>query len=289
MLLSEAFNSYAQDVIAFRNQSHKTEENHFIALKSLIGYMGDIDISQLTFSEVRDWKISLEKRQISDVTIRAYLIKLRVVLGYLRMQGMDVLSPDQIPLPKRVVPVPQVLTPEDVNRLIESCRDMTGCSRLNKARNMAVISLLYSTGLRVSELCALNIADVKNDYFTVRGKGGTARLCFIDKRTRQLLGAYLRRRKDNNDALFISDLTKARIKPANVQEMFKYARRRAGFDWPIHPHTLRHSFATNMHLNGAPLYAVKEMMGHKSLETTAIYLHIWDEQLAETHKKYHTV
>jgi len=280
LLLSVAFTGYARDVIAFRNQSAKTEEHHFVTLKSLVGYLGDIPVSSLSFEHIRDWKLSLEKRNLSAITIRGYLIKLRVVLGYLNSKGYNVLPPEQIPLPKRIDTVPSVITPEQVQLLINSTR---------KARNKAIISMLYSTGLRVSELCALNRIDIQENYFTVIGKGGKSRICFIDKRTRRLLERYLAKRCDNDPALFISPLIGARITPGGVQELFKYARKKAGFDFPVHPHTLRHSFATNMMINGIDLYQLSKLMGHSSIQTTSVYLHLNDKHLAEDYKKYHSV
>jgi site-specific recombinase XerD len=280
MLISEAFTAYATDVIAFRNQSRKTEEHHFVALKSLVGFVGDIPIEQLSFIHVRDWKLSMEGRKLSAITIRGYLIKLRVVLAYLESQGHKIIPPAQIPLPKRIERVPEIVTPQQVEILIRSTR---------KARNKAIISMLYSTGLRVSELCSLNRIDVQEDYFTVVGKGGKSRICFIDKRSRRLLNRYLAKRSDNDPALFISPLLGARITPGGVQELFKYARKKAGFDFPVHPHTLRHSFATNLMSNGAHIYTIQRLMGHASLQTTEIYLHITDPQLEAEFKKHHSV
>lgn len=280
MSLSVAFTSYAHDVIAFRNQSAKTEEHHNVTLKSLVGHLGDLPVKSLSFNHVRDWKLSLEARNLSAITIRGYLIKLRVVLAYLESNGHNVLSPDDIPLPKRVERVPQVITPQQVDLLINSTR---------KPRNKAIISLLYSSGMRVSELCSLNISDVEKDYFTVTGKGSKSRICFIDKRTRTLLNRYLRTREDNSPALFISSLNGLRITPGGVQEVFKYARKKAGFDFPVHPHTLRHSFATNLMGNGIDLYQLMKLMGHSSLQTTQLYLQISDKHLAEDYHKYHSI
>lgn len=280
MTLSEAFAAYASDVIAFRNQSWKTEEHHNVTLKSLLLFTGDIPIEQLTFANVRDWKLSMEKRNLSVITIRGYLIKLRVVLAYLVGRGFKVLTPEQIPLPKRLDTVPDIVSPAQVELLINATA---------KPRNKAIISMLYSTGLRVSELCSLNIGSIEEDYFTVMGKGGKSRICFIDQRTRGLLRLYLRTRRDNMPALFISPLNGLRITPGGVQEIFKYARKKAGFDFPVHPHTLRHSFATNLMKNGAHLRAIQLMMGHTNLNTTQVYLKLYDQDLIEDYQKYHTV
>lgn len=280
MTLSEAFDSYAADVIAFRNQSWKTQEHHNVTLKSLITYLGDIPIADLTFINVRDWKLSMEARNLSVITIRGYLIKLRVVLGYLNTKGFEVLPPDQIPLPKRVDTIPFVLTPEQVSQLID-CAAML--------RTKLIISMLYASGLRVSELCSLNISDTLKDSFTIVGKGGKSRICYMDERTRGLLRLYLRQRKDNNPALLVSPQNGLRITPAVVQDVIKRLRTQSGLDVPIHPHTFRHSYASNLMSNGIDLYQLMKLMGHSSLQTTQLYLSISDKHLAEDYQKYHSV
>lgn len=281
MTLSEAFELYRQDVIIFRNQSAKTEEHHIITLNSLIRFIGrDIRIEKLTFEMVRDWKIGMDKQNRSVATIRGYLFKLRVVLAYLKANGHKVLDPSLIQPPKRDNKLPLVVTPEDVTKLIASA---------HKLRNKAIISLLYSSGMRVSELCSLNRSDLKRDYFTVHGKGKKNRLCFVDARSRDLLDQYLSRRTDNNPALFTGKFDSHRITPGNVQDIFKYTRQRAGFEFPVHPHTMRHSFATNLMINGCHIYTLSKLLGHSSIETTAIYLHLYDSDLETAFRNYHSV
>jgi site-specific recombinase XerD len=278
--ITDAFSAYRSDVIVFRNQSFKTEEAHHIALKSLLLFLGnDIRIVELDFEMVRNWKLWMEARQLSALTVRGYLIKLRVVLGYMHLKGVDCLDPALIALPRRKEVIPQVLTPVEIAKLIEST---------NKVQNKCIISLLYSTGLRVSELCSLNRDDVKQEFFTVNGKGGKNRLCFIDKRSRKFINVALKARQDNDPALFLSPQNKRRMTPGNVQEIFKCARKRAGFTFPVHPHTMRHSFATNLMVNGCHVYSLQKMLGHANLQTTAQYLHLFDSELKDNFVKYHT-
>jgi integrase/recombinase XerD len=287
--LCAAFELYRLNIIVFRSQSRSTERHHLDALHSLVKFLGnDIGLTDLRFEQVRDWKQSMEDKGNSIQTIRGYLIKLRVVLNYMRLCGCACLDPTALPLPRRSQQVPGVLTPEEVKRLISASGSYDHVAKVIKARNQAIISLLYSTGLRVNELCSLNLSDVTEDHFPLIGKGGKSRLCFIDKRSRALLINYLSLRADNEAALFISNLNKRRITPGNVQEIFKNARRAAGFDWNVHPHSLRHSFATNLMKNGAHIYGISKLMGHASLDTTAIYLHLFDPELQEIHTKYHS-
>lgn len=276
MTISEAYSSYAADVIVFRNQSPKTEENHYIVMRQLISYFGDIDMASLTFPMIRDWKMSMERTRGPE-TVRNYIVKLRVVLAYLILRGEHVLSPEQIPVPKRADKVPSFLSKEQVAQCIKVTK---------RVKNKAIIAFLYASGIRVSELCSLDRGDIHDSRFTVVGKGGHARLCFIDKRAAGLLKRYLSDRDDNNPAIFLSDHG-TRITPGAIQETFKTVRKQIGVD--VHPHTLRHSFATNLLDTNTNLYHVSQMLGHRQLNTTAQYLHIIDKNLEAIYKKHHTV
>jgi len=280
MRLSEAFDLYKRDKIRFGNQSAKTEENHDVARKSFLTFYSDIYLSELTFDMVREWKQANEKR-LSPETVRGYLIKLRVVLKYSKMNGYDCMNYELITLPKRKDKVPNFLTAKQVTKLIDSTSSLQA---------KAIISMLYASGLRVSELCGLDRNDIRDDCsFTVVGKGGKARLCFIDKRTCEYLKQLLDTRDDNNPALFISRLSKRRITPSNVQEIFKHLRKKNGYKETISPHWLRHSFATNLMSNNAHIYTVSRLMGHASIETTSVYLHVSDNHLREEYKKHHSI
>lgn len=276
MLLSEAFEAYRSDVIHFRNQSAKTEENHLVCLRSLLLFFGDIPIGALTFQMVRSWKESLEKTR-SPETVRNYIIKLRVVLVFCEIQGAQCLSPAQIPVPKRTDKVPTFLTKEQVSLCIDATR---------RVKNKAIVSLLYASGIRVSELCALDKGFCHERMFTVVGKGGKARLCFVDERTCDLIREYVGSRDDNNQALFLSDAGR-RITPGAVQETFKTIRRQTGLN--VHPHALRHSFATNLLATNTNLYHVSKMLGHAQLTTTQQYLHVVDADLQRVYNEHHTV
>lgn len=276
VLLSEASDLYKKDCIIFRNQSRKTEENHDVAMRALIGFVGDMHVEDLTFEMIRDWKIHLDNGR-SPVTVRCYIIKLRVVLVHLYNIGLKVINPDSIPVPKRVEKVPEFLTKEQVAHLID-CTD--------RIKNKAIVSLLYASGIRVSELCALNRGQWHDDdTFTVVGKGGKPRLCFMDERTTKLLNLYYASRTDNNPAAFLTDGGR-RIIPWTVQETFKTIRKRSGIN--CHPHTLRHSFATDLLMNNANLFHVSKMLGHAQLNTTATYLHVVDNDLKRIHQLHHT-
>lgn len=276
--IAEAFELYRTDYIVFKNQSPKTEENHRICGLALVRYLGDIDISTLTFEQVRDWKTYLLKSR-SEATVRNYIIKLRVVLHYLRLRGYQCLDPSSIPVPQRRDTVVTFLTDDEVRRMIAVAPTIRG---------KAIISLLYGSGIRLSELLSLDKAQIVNDSFTIVGKGGKARLCFVDRRTSLLLAAYLSLRRDNHPALFVS-CHKTRCTPTNVQLMVRNAAKKAGIDRSVSPHTLRHSFATNFSRNNGNMRHLQVLMGHSSLETTAHYAHVVNEDLRKAYNAFHTI
>jgi len=290
MTISQAFAAYATDVIAFRGQSSKTEETHNVCRKGLLRYFGDINMSDLTFPMVRDWKLDMDKR-VSASTCREYIIRLRVVLEYLKLQGVPVLDVALIPVPKRPDRVPDFITKDDVSTLINTVlKPRRGYPAINRYRNAAIISLLYASGIRVTECVSLNCADIRDDgTFTVVGKGKKARLCFTDPRTRELIGEYLALRSDSCAALFISNAGSQRLTTKMVQSIFRLAREKAGFTAPIHPHTLRHSFATNLLRNNANMRYVQTLLGHSSLATTEMYTHVVNEDLHRVYQQFHTV
>jgi integrase/recombinase XerD len=289
--ISAAFELYRVEFIVFRNQSARTEEMNGVAMKSLIQFTGDIMISELSFDLVRKWKEHLTKSK-SDNTVRGYIIKLRVVLNHLRLRGFqNVLQPEVIGVPKRSQTVVNFITPLEVERLIDCVfTKKTGYSTLNRYRNRAMVSMLYASGVRVSELCALDRLSIREDgTFTIIGKGGKVRLCFTDHRTTNYLREYQELRNDNNSALFISELTGKRISKDTVQAVFRNATAKAGFEKPVHPHTLRHSFATNLLQNNTNLVYVRDFLGHKSVQTTEMYTHVVNEDLKRIYSEKHSV
>lgn len=261
-------------------------------MKSLISYTGDIPVKDLTFDLVRKWKEHLEKDR-SQNTVRGYIIKLRVVLKHLHVKGIkDILNPEMVGVPKKENKVVDYISPEDVNRLIDAAFvHYTYGLEITSYRNRAIISLLYASGIRVSELCNLNIATLKMDdmTFTVIGKGNKPRLCFFDSRTKYYVQTYLEMRTDHDPALFTSPKSGKRISPGTVQEMFIFVTGKAGFDKQITPHTMRHSFATNMLKNNANLLYIRDFLGHQSIQTTEMYTHVVNNDLRKIYQDKHTI
>lgn len=308
MLLSEVFNNYIRDVVLFTGQSSSTAGHVKRTRDRLIRTLGDIDISSLSFEDVVKFKSNVEQTCGRNGT-RQFIIKLRNVLAYCRQRSIPCIDYDSIKLPKVQVTKIEFLTSEEVRKIIDATQQ---CKiTMHKMRDRAIISLLYASGIRLSELCGLNIEQITPERrFTVIGKNGKMRLCFFDQQTYKYLMTYIKARRegftvywtykgkpskevrryyppDTNEALFTNCITGKRIRPQGVQLLVKNAGQIAGLKH-VHPHIFRHSFATNLMDNNAPLHTVSRMLGHANIATTAIYLHTVDAHLQSDYEKYHT-
>lgn len=278
MLISDAFDSYKKNYMAVRHQSIRILETHEVCKRQLVQFLGDKDMSEITIDDVARWEKWLNKSRCLN-TVRNYITRLRVVADYMALLGLPSIKAALIPIPRREATVPTFLTPSEVEAMI-------ACSY--SLRNAFTISLLYSSGIRLSELIQLNRGQIVDRQFTVIGKGNKPRLCFIDERTEHLMEHYLRTREDRADALIISAQNKARMTPTNVQLLIRNSAARAGITKKVTPHTLRHSFATNFLRNNGNMRYLSTMLGHASLDTTMMYAHVVDNDLKDQYKKYHT-
>jgi len=293
LTLSEAFELYRKDVIVYKNQSAKTEEMNQCAMKSIVAFLGDIPIAELEFDQVRKWTTDLRKTRTSN-TVRGYILKLRVVLKYLKARGYECLDAEAVGIPKRDSRVVDYLEVDEVEAMLHAVFQRgPGYSKFKRYRNRAIIALMFSAGLRNGELCNMERTQIKDgvDSFTVIGKGNKPRVCFIDPITHRYIDEYLALRDDPYPALFVSEQQKGRekINPGVVQMVVKNAATKAGLDKNIHPHTLRHSFATDLLRNNTNIVYVKELLGHASIQVTMTYTHVVDEDLRQIHRLKHTV
>lgn len=279
MLISEAFDMYRDDYIRLKNQSRRTEETHESCKKFLLQFIGDKPVEQLSLLDIRLWCEHLGKSRMPN-SVRVYIVRIRAVIGYLNIRKVDCIDARLIPVPKREPTVPVFLTEAEVDAMIACAYNL---------RNAFVISLLYSSGIRLSELISLNRGQIVDRRFTVVGKGRKARLCFIDERTEHLMEQYLKTRKDHSDALIVSFENKSRMTKTNVQLLVRNSASRAGITKKVTPHTLRHSFATNFLKNNGNMRYLSELLGHASLETTMMYAHVVDNDLQEQYEKYHSI
>jgi site-specific recombinase XerD len=225
-----------------------------------------------------------------------FLIALRSLLRYLLKQKLKVIPPEMIELGKQRDRTVKFLLPEEMERLFNS----VDISDMRGMRDRAILEVLFSTGLRVSELVGLNRDQInlETGEFGVVGKGGKARVVFISHRAKEWLQKYFKMRDDPYRALFIrysgpkgdEGLTdeKQRLSVRSVERMIDKYRKQASILFRIGPHVLRHSYATDLLSHGADLRSVQEMLGHKNISTTQIYTHVTNTRLKEIHEKFHS-
>lgn len=279
MLISEAFDIYRDDFIRPKNQSVRTEEIHETCKKLILAHLPNKPVENLTLQDIQYWRNQISRKRAVN-SVRVYVIRLRAVIGYLNIRGVECIDVRLIPVPKREATVPVYLTEAEVDAMIACAYNV---------RNAFIISLLYSSGIRLSELISLNRGQIADRRFTIIGKGKKPRLCFIDNRTEHLMDLYLSRRRDHNDALVVSIENKERMTATNIQLLVRNSAARAGITKKVTPHTLRHSFATNFLKNNGNMRYLAALLGHASMDTTMMYAHVVDADLQRQYDKYHTI
>lgn len=280
MRISQAYYRYIREYLEIKGADFNQITHYKAAARLWCEIVGDIELSELTLEDVREFSIGLKTygRHRGTNTVAYYIKELRVVLRYWRLRGEKVIDSEIIPIPKREPNTPNFLSKDEVNRMIK-------CSHL--VRTKLVISLLYSSGLRVSELKSLDRNSIVDRQFTVVGKGKKERIGFIDARTERYMIKYLSMRKDASEAL-IATAEGHRASVSTIQLIVKNAAKNAGITKKVSPHTLRHSFATNFISNDGNIRHLAILMGHNSIETTAQYTHLVNNDLRRVYSKYHT-
>jgi len=263
-----------------KGRSLKTVENYDRYLRRFFEFAKIKDCREIDDKLIRKYRLWLNRQpQISKKTQNYYLISLRMFLKYLARQGIESLAPERIELAKTPQRELDLITEEELERLLAAPKG----NNLKALRDKAILELLFSTGLRVSELCSLSrdrISEAKSGEISIRGKGGKIRLVFISDIAQKALKEYLSKRTDVNEALFP-------LTPRSIERIVKYYAIKAGISKKVTPHILRHCFATDLLSSGADLRSVQSLLGHSSIATTQIYTHITDKQLREIHKTFH--
>lgn len=295
-----------------KGKAGKTIENYGHYLDRFLEWSRIYDPKDITEDVVRGFRVYLNRyedkkgQKLKKITQNYYIIALRSFLKYLAKKDIKTLPAEKVEAGKVSRKEVEFLEAEEVERILQAA----GGNSFKELRDRAMLELLFSSGLRVSELININRdkLDLKNQEFTVRGKGDKIRLVFVSDGAKMALERYLDKRTDIDPALFVRDVKalkkfqpKAgqpmadenkkektlRLTPRSVQRMVKYYAAKAGIIKDVHPHTLRHSFATDLLINGADIRSVQAMLGHSSITTTQIYTHITNQQLKEVHKAFH--
>lgn len=279
-----------------KGRSVKTVENYDRYLSRFLTFTKVSDPIKITEAGVREFRIALNRSfgisgTMKKNTQNYYLIALRAFLKFLRKRDIDSLNPERIELAKVGSRDLDLITADELSRLMKGPEGYSPTA----LRDRAILELFFSTGLRVSELCNLNQdLDLSRDEFSVRGKGEKVRVVFLSDNAKKAVTAYLKKRDDMSDALFVSygkgvpktkDLP--RLTPRSVERLVKQYAIKAGITRKVTPHVIRHSFATDLLENGADLRSVQALLGHANIATTQVYTHVTDKHLREVHKAFH--
>ncbi len=303
MLYNQAIVDYLEYLEIEKNRAQATIANYDSYLQRLSDFAGaELEIDQINLELIRQWRLWLNRlggrdnQQLSKTTQNYHLIALRNLLKYLAQRDVKALNHSQIELASVKRQQVNFLNLEEVERLLESCE----VEQISGLRDRTILELLFSSGLRVSELTSLNRdqLNLKRREFMVRGKGQKDRLVFISDEAAIWLQRYLDKRTDNSPPLFINnsahrrsvsqDGNHLRLGDRSIQRIVQKAALKAGITKKVSPHTLRHSFATNLLSNGADLRSIQVMLGHANIATTQIYTHTTDPHLKSIHQRFHS-
>jgi site-specific recombinase XerD len=300
MPYDDAVTAFLEYLELEQNRSQKTIANYSHYLTRLSDFAGDVKVEDIDVELIRKWRLWLNRLgtntsdELSKITQNYHLIALRSFLKFCAKRDWPALPADKIELARTKRPQVTFLTPEEVERLSSQADVSTPLGM----RDRAILELLFSSGLRISELVGLDRdhINLKRREFMVRGKGQKDRPIFISEEAANWIEKYLESRKDNVRPLFIrySGTKKVdrsgnyhRLTARSIQRMVARYARLAGITKHVSPHTLRHSFATDLLMNGADLRSVQAMLGHSNIATTQIYTHVTDPHLKKVHEQFH--
>jgi site-specific recombinase XerD len=301
MYISELILDYVEHLEVEGGRSAKTAENYTLYLERFVQFTDNMTVDKITSEVIRKYRLWLnrfkndQEDELAIITQSYHLIALRGFLTYLSKRDIPSLSPEKIDLPKVSRKQVTFLHYDEVARML----DTISLDSEQGLRDRAIIELLFSSGLRVSELTNLNRDHVntKRREFMVRGKGQKDRPVFIGEAAALRVDDYVSTRLDNLPPLFLSYSRNnvssnggdyRRLTSRSIQRIINKYARLAGITKHVSPHTMRHSFATDLLMNGADIRSVQSMLGHSNISTTQVYTHVTDEHLREVYEKFHS-
>ena len=285
-----------------RNASQKTIQNYDHYLKRFLEFSGDISPTAIDQAMIRKYRLylgrwvdPLTQKPLKRVTQNYFMIALRAFLRYLARQDIATLSPEKIELGETDAAPLKVLD----NKSLELLLKAPNTSKKDGLRDKAILEMLFSTGLRVSELAKLNrdTINLERKEFSIVGKGSKERIVFLSEDAAEWVTQYLKNRRDDFRPLFIryqgeidpTDHGEAmRLTVRTIQRIVEKYVKKLGLSVKATPHTLRHGFATDLLINGADIRSVQEMLGHSNISTTQIYTHVTNKHLQDVHKAFHS-
>jgi len=298
MTIEELKKRYLEHLEIEKGSSPRTLENYNRYLNRFVLWAKIEDPKDITKDLLREYRIYLNRLnngRLKKITQNYHLIALRGFLLYLSKNDIKSLTPDKIELAKSEQREIEVLDEEELKRLLSApLSKIKNKNRLASLRDRAILETLFSTGLRVSELCSLEKERVNLDKkeFSVKGKGGKIRIVFLSNQAQNIIQEYFSKRTDVDPVAFarikkVGKKDDLRLTPRSIQRIVQKWATRAGIVKKITPHTLRHSFATDLLAGGADLRSVQALLGHSNVSTTQIYTHVTDKGLKDIHQKFH--
>jgi len=303
-LLNELKQQFLEYIEVERGRSAKTVENYDHYIERFFEWLATsknvsretIELEHITEDAIRSFRVWLNRKELSRKTQNYHIIALRVFLKFLAHKGIEALPAERLELAKTGAREVSFLDGDDLQRLLEAPKG----NDIRSLRDKAILDVLFSTGMRVSELCALDGDNINMETgeFAVLGKGGKIRPVFLSQHAKDALKKYMNARAAViENAVFVSIAkgtkrsgakTGGRLTPRSVQRIIqKYAASVGIVGKHVTPHVMRHSFATDLLRNGADIRSVQELLGHSSITTTQIYTHVTNPQLKKVHEKFH--
>lgn len=289
---------YLEYIEIEKGRSLKTVENYDRYLSLFLDFSKLTKPEDITEDKIREYRLWLNRRSAGNAgkgriyatgqdtikkrTQNYYLIALRSFLKYMNTKRYIKTVPAEMielaKVPERTI---DLMTQQELYRLLDAPKDEKDVKK--GLRDRAILETLFSTGLRVSELCSLpRDLDLTKDEFSVRGKGEKVRVVFLSEGAKASIKAYLAKATDIDSATLFNTI------PRTVQRLLRHYASKAGISRKVTPHVVRHSFATDLLQNGADLRSVQALLGHANIATTQIYTHVTDKHLREIHKNFHS-
>lgn len=303
--MSQPISKYLRKFLEYleieKGRSPLTVRNYDFYLQRFIEWAKDPLTDDVDYEVIRQYRLWLNRLEdpkrgtLKKSTQNYHLIALRSFLKYLARHDVATMSPEKIELARQGSRDVSFLDALDLERLL-AAPSTTDAPDAIKARDRAILEMFFSTGMRVSELASLkkDMVNLDREEFTVRGKGDKTRVVFLSNQARHYLREYLKARQDSCPYIFVRhDRAKSgaevvgALTPRSIERLVKKYAAAAGIPKKVSPHTLRHSFATDLLMNGADLRSVQSMLGHSSITTTQIYTHVTNQQLKEVHQAFH--
>ncbi len=305
-MASKPISKYIREFLEYleieKGRSPLTLRNYEFYIRRFIDWSKDIQADKITTDQIRQYRLYLnryedpERGLLKKNTQNYHLIALRSLFKYLLRHDIEILAPEKIELARQGERQPAFLDGKDLERILEA-PEKSLAPEIITLRDRAILELFFSTGMRLSELATLKQKDINLDReeFSITGKGSKVRVVFLSHQARHWLKKYLDARHDMSSYIFVrhdrakpgAESKSSSLTPRSIERLVKQYAAIAGITKKVSPHTLRHSFATDLLINGADIRSVQEMLGHSSITTTQVYTHITNQQLKNVHQKFH--